>query len=232
MSASRILMSAFWNRRRVSADRRRSRSASSKAGVTALGIEAQPQPHEVQLEQLGRDLGGLVAVADAGTDSRTAFASSRCRMARNGDDSSARDVRRQQQQLDVARDAPEARLDDPERHQRIGAVGGGPAQQLDARQEPAREPQVVARLAAGLGGRLQHRAQLGIVARLLRQLGRPLAAARAISPQCRYSVATLTTARCISSPCASSRSPSALRDDSPPPRGLRSTDTNFRCRSA
>ena len=81
---------------------------------------------------------------------------------------------RKDQQLGVSGVVAEADLEHPEGHQGIGSVGGGPGQQIDAREEAPGERQEVGGLGVGLRRRRDQRAQLGVVAGVAAHLRRAL----------------------------------------------------------
>ena len=138
----------------------------------ALRIEAQPQADEVELDQLRRDLAVEVARRRVGVEHRL-----RLLEPPDGQEvrrQQARDVAVEDEEVEVRGVRAEARLEDPERHHRIGGLGGGPAQEVDPGQEPTRQRQIVGRGGVGLGRGDEQGAQLGIVAVIAGQLARHL----------------------------------------------------------
>ncbi len=141
----------------------------------ALGIEAQAQAHEVELDQLGRDLPLQVARrrrCRIGLDDRLGLL-----QPSNGEEvgrEQARHVAGEDQQIRHRRGArrrPD--LEHAEGHHGIGRVAGGAAQEIDPRQEPARQRQIVGRRGGRSGRGDQQAAQLRIVAVVAGHAGRP-----------------------------------------------------------
>ena len=75
----------------------------------------------------------------------------------------ARDVARQHQHLGAVRAARDAHFQHAEGDERVGRLGGGAAQELDARQELSRQRQVIGGGRVGLGGGDEQAAQLGVI---------------------------------------------------------------------
>ncbi len=138
----------------------------------ALGIEAQPQADEVELDQLRRDLPVEIARRRVGVEHRF-----RLFEPPDGQEvgrQQPRDVTVEDEEIQIGGVRDEARLEDAERHHRIRGLGGGPPQEVDPRQEPARQRQIVGCGGVRFGRGDQQGAQLGIVAVVAGQLRRHL----------------------------------------------------------
>ena len=135
-----------------------------EGGDVALGIEAEPEAEEVELDQLRGDLRLLLAGGGVVLEDRLGLL-----QAADGEEvgrQQAGDVRGENQEVGIGGVPRQPGLEDAERDHRVGGVGGGAAEELDPGEEPARQRQRVGGGRVGPCGGGEQGPQLGIVPRV------------------------------------------------------------------